>query len=702
VIPRFRTAPVLAAALAAVFFTACVPLAAQSGDISARTASVTGFAIVYSADSGNTFALTPGFLLNPGDRIDTRGGGRVTINLSDGSLVVIDPQSVIQIKDFRQAESLRELFEITLGKVRVKINHYAGRPNPYRMNSPTASIAVRGTEFSIEVGASGETKVIVYEGAVQVTSLTDPNQSVLVEAGRGVMVDTGRDFHMLGADGNLIARAARDRDRRAGDVEPPPNLPPVSNPAPGAANGQPSHNDRETAATPRATASAYDSYVASLSDIVQMPFLFRFNAFAEPYLDSLENPAYATQFQSAQGRIFVLPTAGGGPDLNDNRATLDSDGMIPGTYSITPQVSMFSPVGHSNLYAGASLSQSRLGDSSVVSPPDEYSAAAGPTRQSSGSSNSNFYSGSLLGAARFGPSSIGVEVEYLRGTGSLASTNTDLSGQASVEQIAAASRISQTRITAGYSYDLGRDTRIGIFYRYGFISGDDHDLSHTLNALPVGLNATSTAGHSSEIGFRLRGNLRPRLMCGITGALLGVGLGDNLVRTNVANSTERDRAQRASLGIGLGYALNSRTMLTFDTSGGTSRVSANRTEIATGNPLQNGTSNGRFFSLHVAVQRDLARHFFVSASFLNIWDDQDQNVNLFPDQSGATALVQDAFFPIASSSNRIPLHFSDFGIGWRNNSGFFIQYLFTTDYGAAVSSHTLMLRYTFRLHKPGE
>ena len=62
--------------------------------------------------------------------MDTRGGGRLVIGLNDGSLVIVQPETLLVIKDFRAAESLRELFEITLGIVRVKINHFAGRPNP--------------------------------------------------------------------------------------------------------------------------------------------------------------------------------------------------------------------------------------------------------------------------------------------------------------------------------------------------------------------------------------------------------------------------------------------------------------------------------------------------------------------------------------------------------------------------------------------
>jgi hypothetical protein len=169
---------------------------AQSTEVVARAASVTGRAVLLGNGSA-PFALTTGYILSPGDRIDTHGGGRVVIDLSDGSMVVVAPESIVILKDFRAASSLRELFEIASGMVRVKINHFAGKPNPYRMNSPTASIAVRGTKFSIQVDAQGSTQVVVYEGAVEVASLSDPSRKLLIEAGRGVLVQAGSASHTL-------------------------------------------------------------------------------------------------------------------------------------------------------------------------------------------------------------------------------------------------------------------------------------------------------------------------------------------------------------------------------------------------------------------------------------------------------------------------------------------------------------------------
>ncbi|HEY1497834.1 MAG TPA: hypothetical protein VGF49_24940, partial [Candidatus Solibacter sp.] len=125
-------------AVLALLFTSVA--GAQSTPVVARASSVSGPAVLTSPGL-SPLALSAGYMLNPGDRIDTRGGGKVVIDLSDGSMVVVSPESVVVLKDYRAISSLRELFEITVGMVRVKINHFAGKPNPYRMNSPTASIA---------------------------------------------------------------------------------------------------------------------------------------------------------------------------------------------------------------------------------------------------------------------------------------------------------------------------------------------------------------------------------------------------------------------------------------------------------------------------------------------------------------------------------------------------------------------------------
>ena len=117
-VPGGCPVPIVAVAIALI---SAFSTHAQSTAVVARAAGVTGKAVLLSQGS-SALALTAGYILNPGDQIDTRGGGRVVIDLSDGSMVIVSPESLVTLKDYRAAATLRELFGITLGMVRVKIN----------------------------------------------------------------------------------------------------------------------------------------------------------------------------------------------------------------------------------------------------------------------------------------------------------------------------------------------------------------------------------------------------------------------------------------------------------------------------------------------------------------------------------------------------------------------------------------------------
>ncbi len=723
-VPYGCPAPIFAFALALL---SAFSSFAQSAPVVARASGVTGQAVLLTPGLASV-VLTAGYILNPGDRIDTRGGGRVVIDLSDGSMVLVAPESVVTLKDYRAAASLRELFDITLGMVRVRINHFAGKPNPYRMNSPTASIAVRGTEFSIEVDAEGTTQVVVFEGAVEVVSLANPERRVLIEAGRGVLVQAGQDFHLVGANpappGNrdaadsngqqngakpvqqASARAVEGRSDSSQPASPAPSppqtpAPQAQTPAPPAQTPTP-RGEKNRDDTPRASAGTYDRFLASLADIGQVPFLLRFNAYPEAYLDSLENPAYATEFRSAEGRVFILPTFRGARTLQEYQSAFGPGGALPSDYSVSPQVSFFTPA--AGFTFGGSASLSRVGDNTLTTTPNdqpgglEHNQAS--STQTSGSSSGTFYTGTLVAARRFGANSFGVELASLKGTGSVSSVTTMTGagrgpGPLAEESSQSNSDITQTRLTAGFSRDLSRSLKLGLFYRYAFIGAVDQDVSHTINGVSAGLNATRTTGHSSEFGLRLRGMATPRLSYGFAAAWLGISLLDGMNRIATVDSHERDRAQRGTVAAGLGYALTRSTTLSFDLAGGSARTWAARTEDATGALLQNAVAGNRFVSAHAAVQTDVTRKLFLTASFLDVWQTHNLNVNLFPDRFGNTTSVEDAFFPMTPAPGQYAPRFSDFGAGWRFTRNLFAQYVYSTDYGATPGAYTLMLCYRF-------
>jgi len=676
------------ARLCLIALALCGPAAAQP--VVARIASATGRNLLYST-VGVPVGLTPGYILNPGDRVDTRGGGRVVIDLSDGSMVVVQPESVIVLKDFQAAASLRELFDIALGAVRVKINHFAGRPNPYRMNTPTASIAVRGTEFSIEVGSNGTTQVVVYEGLVEVSSVNDPDHKTLIEAGRGVLVQAGQDFHFFLAPLGRIGEAGhigddKDHHPAMANAAPPPPLPggvagwgnKPDGPAayPPAPNPNPKPHESEIAAA--TTTSVYDRYMASLSDLSQVPFLMRYNAFAEPYLDSRENPAYASEFHEAEGRIFVLPTFSGLRGLQEYQGTFGPGGTLPGDYSVSPQFSMFVPLGGGKWTVGGSVSASLLGNSS-----DPWSTAAG-----------TFYQGAFMAARRFGANTLGLEFDSLRGTGSVSSTSVMRDDEnLFVQNVLSSARVSQSRFTLGYSRELTTRTKLGVYYRYGLISAGNGDVTDTINGFPQAPNSINTSGHSFEVGMRLRGALTRKLLWGTTASWTGLSLEQGLVRGDYGRFAEHARAQRGSFGVGLGYALTRRVMLTLDAAGGMSRNAA-VLYCTDGSLVQNGVANSHFESVHGAVQAELTRHLFVSASLLNVWQRYGYTMDAF----SGYGFAADSFFPF-NAPFVAGTHFSDFGVGWRFSRGLFAQYLYSTSYGASAASHTLMLRYTFKLKR---
>jgi hypothetical protein len=117
--------------------------------------------------------------------IKTYRGGRLVLGLSDGSQAIISDNTTVQIADLSQ--SPRTIFNLLRGKTRVKIERVGGRPNPYRVNTPTAVIAVRGTLFDVFV-AEKETQVFVHEGEVAVSNLVAPERFVVLSPGERTRV----------------------------------------------------------------------------------------------------------------------------------------------------------------------------------------------------------------------------------------------------------------------------------------------------------------------------------------------------------------------------------------------------------------------------------------------------------------------------------------------------------------------------------
>jgi hypothetical protein len=72
---------------------------------------------------------------------------------------------------------------LLLGRIRALINKRTGGAVPFELGTPSAVIAVRGTQFDVEVNPRNVTEVDVVDGLVEVYGRNASGGSVLVEPG---------------------------------------------------------------------------------------------------------------------------------------------------------------------------------------------------------------------------------------------------------------------------------------------------------------------------------------------------------------------------------------------------------------------------------------------------------------------------------------------------------------------------------------
>ena len=640
---------------------------AQSGILEAHVESVVG--VAHFRSNLRSGVVSRNVKLVPGDVIQTNKNSRVVISLNDGSQVVVYPNSMVQLKNYDGASSARELLEILLGRVRVKIQHVGGKPNPYRLNSPAASIAVRGTEFIVDVQSSGETLVEVYEGLVEVASRTDPSKKRLITPGSNVVIRPGGEIGLAvpGPGSELNGRSKLTQD----------------------------------------IGEAYQSSINSLvqNSVETPPSLFL--AFPDSHFDSLDNPAYAADFTQAQGRLSLLQS------ISDTDRTViiqtpsthqNSDLPPRFNYTFTPQLSFFTPIPNTRLILGASVSGART---SLVSL-SRYTLYDDPARTKVRNLYSEYKNASVnaldstfTAAYRLGEketSSIGIELEHLSGNGaylreSVAKVSGNGQDYSNTYTLKSKADFARNRVTFGYSHDFSRYRRLGLYYRYGVTSSNQQNLLFPNQAsgspgvvIAPDFRRAVFSTTSMEAGVRWRSPLTRRLFYGVEGSYLSEMINGRypikdphaaaLLRSDFIK--DQSRSWRARFGGGLGYVIRSKTVLSLDVSGG----------LYGSKPLSQ--EHGKFIAAHAAMQTDLWRHSFISASFLMNGTYRLGGVEIlssYPYQSGEFRSYYSSFSDVEK--------FSKVGAGWKFNPNLITEYLFSTDHSYRGPSHTLVLRYTF-------
>ena len=127
----------------------------------------------------------------PAGTILVTGSGRLLLRLTDGSEVLVRSHTRLQL----QQPSLTDptYLQLLLGRIRALINKRTGGTVPFELGTPSAVIAVRGTEFDVEVNRRSVTEVDVIDGLVEVSGRNPAWGSVLLEPGFStrVGIDSG-------------------------------------------------------------------------------------------------------------------------------------------------------------------------------------------------------------------------------------------------------------------------------------------------------------------------------------------------------------------------------------------------------------------------------------------------------------------------------------------------------------------------------
>ncbi|MBI3696859.1 MAG: FecR domain-containing protein [Acidobacteria bacterium] len=186
-----------------------------------RAADLTAAAKVALADgrvsvlrNGDLLALFAGNTVRVGETIVTGEDGIARLEISDGSSFEVYPNSRVVFR--ANPGNLRDLVEIYLGKIKVRIQHLGGRPNFYRVHSPTAVISVRGTVFDVAVEADTETWVAVDEGLVIVEHRLLPSgKTVPLAPGESLRIFPNSPLAAAGVNKAGVAARVADAAREA-------------------------------------------------------------------------------------------------------------------------------------------------------------------------------------------------------------------------------------------------------------------------------------------------------------------------------------------------------------------------------------------------------------------------------------------------------------------------------------------------------
>ncbi|WP_370627567.1 FecR domain-containing protein [Comamonas sp. Y33R10-2] len=145
-----------------------------------------------SADAASAASqpVQKGQLLQEGDSLKVPANAFVSVRLVDGSLVRVQSESDIELRQMRRkgrAGSLQSILDLHEGAIEASVPKQTNGERRFEVRTLAASTSVRGTQFLVLTDSQGQTASAVDEGSVAVQA---GQPSALLKHGQGLAVSS--------------------------------------------------------------------------------------------------------------------------------------------------------------------------------------------------------------------------------------------------------------------------------------------------------------------------------------------------------------------------------------------------------------------------------------------------------------------------------------------------------------------------------
>jgi hypothetical protein len=169
-----------------------VSLAPKDSDVVGKVSFPLGNVLVLSKGEQQMRQVSFNMPVANGDKIETKKQSRCEVTFNDGSVVRIDEQSIYTIEKAVLSKKEKNVeSELAIGKLWANVKKVVSNKDSWKLKSPAAVVAVRGTIYRMNAGADSSTQVLVYDGNVAVS----PNPAA---AAQGMGAAPGKPVQVQG------------------------------------------------------------------------------------------------------------------------------------------------------------------------------------------------------------------------------------------------------------------------------------------------------------------------------------------------------------------------------------------------------------------------------------------------------------------------------------------------------------------------